>query len=199
SVGFAKNCQSIVLSIGESRARALLPGDMQFADPGIRAIEDSVQQLRRDIAADAPYAFVKLPHHSSDNGTSVELLEAWQWPPLLGHSGGFHDGDHPNPATLDLLRSSVRQHQFSYGRTDHNGLVTVHPAAGEITPEHGRLNDFTPNEVGDEAEEAEQAESGTPVSPGEGGVTLTRPSADSFVEIIFARIPYLDGRVSIND
>jgi beta-lactamase superfamily II metal-dependent hydrolase len=199
AVGFAKNCQSIVVALGEAGARALLPGDMQFADPGIREIEDSVQQLRRDIAADAPYAFVKLPHHSSDNGTDDHLLEEWQWPPLLGHSGGYKDGDHPNPNTLNLLKSSVREHSFSYGRTDHNGIVTVHPAAGEISPERGRLNDFTPNEVGDEAEEAAQPPPATPLSSAEEAVTVARPSADSFVEIVFARIPYLDGRVSIND
>ena len=38
-IGFAKNCQSIVLAFGEADQRVLLPGDMQFAEPGITAID----------------------------------------------------------------------------------------------------------------------------------------------------------------
>jgi Metallo-beta-lactamase superfamily len=193
SIGFAKNCQSIVLAFGGAGQRVLLPGDMQFAEPGIPSIGDFVHSLRRDVAAGGPYVFVKTPHHTSHNGTNEDLLTEWGWPPLLGHSGGFNDPKHPWPETLELLKRLRRSHPFTYARTDHNGRVTVEPADETISGEKNRLNDFTPNPGGDELiEQAAEPPLVTSVQP--------PPAAgkDQFVDIVFVRIPYESGRVSVD-
>lgn len=194
-IGWAKNCQSIVMAFGEADARVLLPGDMQFAEPGIPAIEEFVRQLRSDVAADGPFVFAKTPHHTSHNGINEELLEEWGWPPLLGHSGGYNDPDHPYPDTLDLLKSLRRSHDFTYARTDHNGRVTVVPMAPSISGEKSRLNDFKPNPAKDD--QTEQVE-----TPSGGGtpelVTAGERAPDQFVDITFVRIPFGSGRVSVD-
>jgi hypothetical protein len=193
SIGFAKNCQSIVLAFGDPGERVLLPGDMQFAEPGIPSIDDFVQSLRRDVAAGGPYVFVKTPHHTSHNGINEDLLAEWGWPPLLGHSGGFNDPKHPWPETLELLKRLRRSHPFTYARTDHNGRVTVEPADETISVEKSRVNDFTPNPGGDEVTE-ERA--GPPL------VASVQPTSaagkDQFVDIVFVRIPYESGRVAVD-
>jgi beta-lactamase superfamily II metal-dependent hydrolase len=193
-IGWAKNCQSIVMAFGGPGERVLLPGDMQFAEPGIPDIATFVQQLRRDVAAGGPYVFAKTPHHTSHNGTNEELLGEWGWPPLLGHSGGYNDPDHPYPETLDLLKSLKRSHSFTYARTDHNGRVTVEPAAQTISGEKSRLNDFTPNPAKDDLIEATRTGPSVEGSP----QAAVESSPDQFVEITFVRIPYSSGRVSID-
>jgi hypothetical protein len=176
---------------------------MQFAKPEIAGIQAGVAELARAAAAQSPYAFVKMPHHSSDNGTNADLLESYGWPQLLGHSGGFNDPTHPNPDTLTLLRGLARSHTFAYGRTDRNGMLTVDPSGGAASGfdvEHGRLNDFTPNTKADEtaveplsaASEEVSSIAGNPVGQG------APASEASFVEITFVRIPYEQGRVSID-
>ena len=203
SAGAAKNCQSIVLAFGGEGERALLPGDMQFARPEISGIEGGVASLARAVAAHGPYAFVKMPHHSSDNGTNADLLASYGWPQLLGHSGGFNDPTHPNPNTLNLLKSLARTHTFAYGRTDRNGMLTVDPRGGATSGfdvEHGRLNDFTPNTRTDEtvvAQPVATVEQGAS-SVGNPIVQSAAAPAGSFVEITFVRIPYEQGRVSID-
>jgi hypothetical protein len=91
TAGAAKNCQSIVLAFGSEGERVLLPGDMQFAKPQVTGIDEEIANLARDAAAHGPYAFVKMPHHSSDNGTNADLLASYGWPQMLGHSGGYND------------------------------------------------------------------------------------------------------------
>lgn len=198
-IGWAKNCQSIVLALGAPDARILLPGDMQFAEPGIPEIADFVQKLRADVAAGGPYVFVKTPHHTSHNGIDKDVIAEWGWPPLLGHSGGYNDVDHPYPATLSLLKSLRRQHDFTYARTDHNGRVTVLPAAETITGEKSRLNDFTPNPGKDAIVETPVPQpEASPVKPAAAiGETSAARSGD-VVEVTFLRIPYGDGRVAID-
>lgn len=193
--GWAKNCQSIVLSFGDPDERILLPGDMQFAEPGIPAIENFVERLRADVAAGGPYVFVKMPHHTSHNGVNEDVLKEWGWPPLLGHSGGYNDPKHPYPETLELLKRLKRQHQFTYARTDRNGLITVEPARKDMEGEHSRLDDFTPNTSDDEAGPTTAL---TEIKP-ELRTEITAPLTSApFVDITFVRIPYLDGRVSID-
>jgi beta-lactamase superfamily II metal-dependent hydrolase len=199
AVGWAKNCQSIVLSFGQPGERALLPGDMQFAEPGIREIEDLVRQLRSDVAADAPYVFAKMPHHTSHNGINEEILGEWQWPPLLGHSGGYNDPTHPDPATLGRLKGFARQHEFTYARTDHNGRLTVEPTRQEINGERGRLNDFTPNSARDElVEKPPEKPPEVTSSTAETAAGVALPSSDHYIDVTFMRIPYIDGRISID-
>jgi beta-lactamase superfamily II metal-dependent hydrolase len=194
-VGWAKNCQSIVMAFGPEGERVLLPGDMQFAEPGIPAIDNLVQELRSTVSAGGPYIFVKTPHHTSHNGTNEEILGEWGWPPLLGHSGGYNDPTHPFPKTLALLKTLLRQHEFTYARTDRNGLVTVDPVGHEISGERNRLNDFTPNVARDAAIAAQPARSEEEAS----ARTIIATAADRFVEITFVRIPYATGQVSVDN
>lgn len=189
-IGWAKNCQSIVLAFGGEGQRVLLPGDMQFAKPGISSIADFVTRLRRDVAAGGPYVFAKTAHHTSDNGVDEELLQEWGWPPLLGHSGGYNDPTHPDPDALDLLKAVKRTHPFTYARTDHNGRVTVEPARNRISGQKNRLNDFTPNPAKDEAA---VMEAGPEIV--QAGAETAR---DRFVDITFVRIPYESGRVTVD-
>jgi beta-lactamase superfamily II metal-dependent hydrolase len=203
AAGAAKNCQSIVLAFGSKGERVLLPGDMQFAKPQITAIRDEVANLARDVASHGPYAFVKMPHHSSDNGTNADILESYGWPEMLGHSGGFNDTTHPNPDTLSLLKGLARTHTFAYARTDRNGRLTIDPSGGATSGfeiETGRLNDFTPNKTADEFEAGSAVppvEASGPTGPGP-EVPPIGAGTGSFVEVMFVRIPYEDGRVSID-
>jgi hypothetical protein len=169
---------------------------MQFAEPGIPDIEDSVGQLRRSVAAGGPYVFAKTPHHTSHNGTNEAILQEWGWPPLLGHSGGYNDPDHPFPKTLDLLKGLSRQHDFTYARTDRNGVITVDPVHGEISGQRNRLNDFTPNTRPDDISAA-QVTAMQPASPP--GAMSAAIASNEYVEITFVRIPYAAGRVSVDD
>lgn len=193
-VGWAKNCQSIILTFGSEDARVLLPGDMQFAEPGIAEIEGFVHELRESVKRAGPFVFAKLPHHTSHNGISQDILTEWQWPPLLGHSGGFNDPKHPHAGTLQLLKRLARQHDFQYGRTDRNGLITVYPAQQDMEG-RGRFNDFTPNFASDEATKPAVVE---PVPPPGGMGVATTSASEQFIDITFVRIPYADGRVSID-
>ncbi|WP_197031508.1 MBL fold metallo-hydrolase [Mesorhizobium ciceri] len=192
-IGWAKNCQSIILTFGSEDTRILLPGDMQFAEPGIAEIDRFVHELRDSVKRAGPFVFAKLPHHTSHNGINQDILTEWQWPPLLGHSGGFNDPKHPDASTLDLLKRLARQHDFQYGRTDRNGLVTIYPAQNKMEGQ-GRLNDFTPNVASDEAGELAVAEQALAAGP---SVAITS-SSEQFIDITFARIPYAEGRVSID-
>ena len=192
-IGWAKNCQSIVLAFGDAGERILLPGDMQFAQPGIPKIEASVRALRQDVGARGPYVFAKTPHHTSHNGLDEDLLAELGWPPLLGHSGGFNDPTHPDPDTLDLLKGLRRTHPFDYGRTDHNGRVTVEPKSKDISVEKQRLNDFTPNPGKDDLSQGEVVM--TPLTPVQRAATATR---NQFVDVVFVRIPYESGSVSVD-
>src|SRR5262245_14432068 len=194
-VGWAKNCQSIVMAFGSEGERLLLPGGMQFSEPGIPTSENLVQQLRRSVADGGPYVFAKTPHHTSHNGTNEEILAEWGWPPLLGHSGGFNDPQHPFPQTLELLKSLRRQHDFTYARTDRNGLITVEPAQHQISAERNRLNDFTPNTLRDEEPVVQVATSAA--APAR--VVATATPSDGAVEITFVKIPYAAGRVSLDE
>src|SRR5262249_2790340 len=84
-------------------------------------------------------------------------------------SGGFNDPQHPFPQTLDLLKSLRQQHDFTYARTDRNGLITVEPAQQQISAERNRLNDFTPNTLRDEepvVQVATSAAAPTAAAPG---------------------------------
>ncbi|MDF0522488.1 hypothetical protein P0R31_35195 [Bradyrhizobium yuanmingense] len=194
-VGWAKNCQSIILTFGTEDARILLPGDMQFAEPGIAEIDGFVRELRDSVKRAGPFVFAKLPHHTSHNGINQDILSEWQWPPLLGHSGGFNDPKHPHSGTLQLLKRLARQHDFQYGRTDRNGLITIYPAQQEMEG-RGRFNDFTPNVASDEAAAPAIAERVPP--SGSAGVATTSSASEQFIDITFVRMPYADGRVSID-
>jgi beta-lactamase superfamily II metal-dependent hydrolase len=201
--GAAKNCQSIVVAFGPAENHVLLPGDMQFALPEITGFEQDLASLKQAVAEHGPYALVKLPHHSSNNGTNQDLLASYGWPELLAHSGGYNDTTHPNPDTLSLLKSLVRSHPFSYGRTDRNGALTIDPSGGAqsgFVEYTGRLNDFTPNKRADAPASPAETLAPATVSP-PGGTQARAATLEAnvpYVEVAFARIPYADGRVSID-
>lgn len=142
--GSALNNQSIVLKVEANGKKALLAGDMQLVDPQSKSLDVLMVELRKRILESGPYDFIKLTHHSSDNGLDNKLLAEWASTKLFAHSGGINDPKHPDPTVLLLLD---RHHdQLKYARTDRNGLISVglqDPI--DMVPSRGNLNDFTPN------------------------------------------------------
>jgi beta-lactamase superfamily II metal-dependent hydrolase len=143
----AINDQSVVLRFRFRNQKLLFTGDMQLSDPEVsdRFVERGiVESLRDAIHAQAPYALVKLPHHGSFNGIDEDVYEALGQPLVLGMCAGSGSRSHPNPKTLDLLRS-LRGSGVRWARTDRNGLTTFTftGAQTQIEPTRGRVNDLT--------------------------------------------------------
>ncbi len=144
--GDAMNCQSITLAFGPRNARALLAGDMQFAQPGVRGADAEVAALRTAVATAGPYKLFKTTHHTAHNGQDDDLLEELGDPPIIIHTGGSNDASHPYPTTLQMLKRRARSIVFA--RTDRNGLITVEPHRAPedaVTVSRGRINNFTDN------------------------------------------------------
>src|SRR5262249_52411754 len=112
------------------------------------------------------------------------------------------------------------QHDFTYARTDRNGLITVEPAQQQISAERNRLNDFTPNTLRDEepvVQVATSAAAPSAAAPSAAATSAAATSAaatsaavparvvataapsDGVVEITFVKIPYAAGRVSVDE
>ncbi len=138
----AKNDMSIVLKLGKPGAAALLPGDMQFADPMVPGIEQMMAALVETVHEAGPYDLVKLAHHTSDNGLNETVYAKIKGARYFAHSGGRRDAGHPDPVALHVL--AHHQGELEFGRTDRNGLLTYVPGQG-LQVAHGALNDFTPN------------------------------------------------------
>lgn len=149
--GAGMNCQSITLAFGPPGNRALLAGDMQFAQPGVTGADDEVRALRRAVAAAGPYRLFKTTHHTAENGQDDAFLTELGNPPLIVHTGGRRDGNHPNRDVLATL--TRRGANITFARTDRNGIVSVaphlFPASAAITLSGGVSNDFTTNRSGD--------------------------------------------------
>ncbi|APZ97609.1 hypothetical protein BWQ93_03245 [Sphingopyxis sp. QXT-31] len=142
--GNGMNCQSICLAFGPPGARALLAGDMQFTDPGVRQIEEEMEALRRAVVDAGPYVLFKTTHHTSHNGQDDLFLDDIGNPRFLVHSGGLHDEKHPYPGLLTRLK---RREGIVFARTDRNGHIEVRPktASNPVRVSRGALNDFSPN------------------------------------------------------
>ncbi|HKU76048.1 MAG TPA: MBL fold metallo-hydrolase [Pyrinomonadaceae bacterium] len=144
----AINLQSIVTSFQFSGQRVIFGGDMQFADPQVESqfLIDGVAQMRADISADAPYAFVKLCHHGSDNAFSEEIMQEHGDSALYGISLGNAVGHHPHPDILELLDEN--RERIDWVRSDRNGLVTITfgPHAPVISLTRGVVDDASTNE-----------------------------------------------------
>lgn len=157
--GNGMNCQSITLAFGPPEARALLAGDMQFADPGVSRADREVEQLLKAVQAAGPYKLYKTTHHTSFNGQDDHVLDALGSPPIIVHTGGLNDPNHPDPKkALPTLKHRAREIVFA--RTDRNGQITVQPDLDPkkaITVSKGGLNDFTDN-----ASDQEEAGGGPP-------------------------------------
>jgi len=144
--GSGMNCQSITLAFGPAGARVLLAGDMQFTEPGVTGVDDEIKALRRAVVAGGPYKVFKTTHHTSHNGQDDALLTELGNPPIVVHTGGLRDKDHPYPTVLAMLKA--RRGRLKFARTDRNGRITIRPhLQGEraIEISKGRLNDFTDN------------------------------------------------------
>lgn len=173
--GNAVNNQSMVLTIGHGPARALLTGDMQFANPQLSdaGVREEMQALREALAADVeqngPFGFIKLSHHGATNGQNATLLRAWGGT-LYGISTGSGSSKHPTAPTLNTLKAAADS-GAKWGRTDLNGRVTYRVKAGRrsLLKERGRWNDLTlpARRAGDAApsEPAAEAPPGTTPLP----------------------------------
>ena len=192
--GAAVNLQSIVTRFAVGQHKILLAGDMQFERPGVSnaAIKSGVTELRRAIAGEGPYSFVKLSHHGSDNAFSEAILEELGDTALYGICAGEHSEKHPHAAVLKVLNE--HRDDITWARTDRNGRVTIAFDNGTPTVEltSGRLNDPRPNTV--------DVSAPAPVmpiaAPGTAVVTTATQSRSGVVEVT-ARIPHESTRVTI--
>ena len=142
SNGAALNNQSIIVAVSNGGHSALLTGDMQFATPENPSLDKEMQALRKTVADMGPYAMVKLPDHGSYKGTDQNILRDFG-ARVLTISGGRNDPDHPDSRTLDMLAA---QNDFTWARTDRNGMITcILDRNGATLAAKGRFNDATHN------------------------------------------------------
>lgn len=193
--GAAVNLQSVITRFKVGAHKILLAGDMQFEKPQVSndAIKSSVADMRRAIADDGPYSFVKLSHHGSDNAFSEAILLELGDTALYGICAGEHSEKHPNAAVLKVLNR--HRDDISWARTDRNGRVTITFANGAPTVAltSGKLNDPRPNTV-----DVSAPASPAPVAaPGASSVVTAMPGASNVVEVS-ARIPHVSTRVTIS-
>jgi beta-lactamase superfamily II metal-dependent hydrolase len=169
------NLQSYTTTFESSGVRLLLAGDMQFTDPqsGNKRINDAVDGLRQQLAAQAPYSFVKLSHHGSDNAFNATILEEMGETSLYGICAGAHSSHHPEPSVLQLLNS--RRNDLTWVRSDRNGLTSIEFVNSDIdiTTSAGQVNDPTPNEADATV---------TPVVPEESISLESRPQVEAPLE-----------------
>lgn len=182
----AINLQSIVTSFRFGGQRVIFGGDMQFADPQVdsQLLIDGVAQMRADISADAPYTFVKLCHHGSDNAFDAEILEEHGDSALFGISLGDARGDHPHPDVLELLDEN--RERIDWVRSDRNGLVTITfgPHAPDISLTRGVIDDPTTNTDDEDFVSATVS--------GEGGAAagpVVRVQSSGSASEIYAKLP----------
>ena len=182
----AINLQSLVTRFEYDGRRVIFGGDMQFADPQVESqmLHDGVTELRQRIRDDAPYAFVKLSHHGSDNAFDERTMPDYGESALYGICcGDYRKGHHPHPEVLNLLDEN--RENLDWVRTDRNGLVTITfgPDGPHIKLSRGRVDDETPpteDPDGDASDRPADSEPAAPrvASPPEGGRT-TPPTATS--------------------
>ena len=200
--GAARNDQSIVLKLGKGAEAVLLTGDMQLADSEVPELDDHMTALLEACAEAGPYAFVKIPHHASENAFDKTVLDALAKTKAFGISTGRGDRRHPNPKVLTLLKKNKKT--INWARTDKNGIVTVTFAKdgkANFEIKQGKLDDFSPNSAVDvsrpEAETAPASQALQPLAPPPPEqVAISVGPATDCVEIV-ARIPHVTTRVTI--
>jgi hypothetical protein len=116
------NLQSIVLGLGPKGRRFLFTGDMPLADPGTSdtVIKSEITSLLQRLQK-RRFAFVKLPHHGSENGYNAAIAPDLGTPDAFGIMGGSDGKGHPSGSVLDLLKAS----EIPFVRTDRNGQSSV--------------------------------------------------------------------------
>src|SRR5262245_9687573 len=150
-LGAAKNDQSIVISLTAGGWKALLTGDMQFAKAEVTGLAGHMTALQNAVAAAGPYDLAKTAHHSSYNGLSDAVIDAFGAKTLV-HSGGWDDPGHPSAAVLKILRR--RRDELTWARTDKNGQITAERVNGKIklSVARGQLNNAAANRRDDTSE-----------------------------------------------
>lgn len=141
STGPVINLQSSILVFGDGEHRFLFTGDSQLEDPEVSSasIEASVRSILQEIAANAPYDFVKIGHHGSHNAFGETILEQVGEESLnFGICTGTESTSHPSSDTLKLLREN--RDRITWARTDRNGRCTFTFGAGSPTVEVTRRN-----------------------------------------------------------
>ena len=138
------NMQSVVMTLDSGGGRSLFTGDCQFGMPThAGAIAQEADAMFDVIRSGRPYAFVKMPHHGSENGLTKPLLNELVSTGLFGISTGWSSKDHPDPDVLNALAANHSQ----FERTDQNGQVQVVLNTGkpvERTRTLGVPNDSSP-------------------------------------------------------
>ena len=193
------NLQSFTTTFETQHHKLLLAGDMQFVDPGTGndTIENAVEELRASLQAEAPFSFVKLSHHGSDNAFNAEILQEMGETKLFGICAGAHSSHHPHRDVLDLLED--KDDELTWVRSDRNGLTSIRFGDGdpEINVANGSINDPQSNDV-------DVAVAWEP----EGGGLIHAPSREPRPEIrqstggddrveVLARIPHEQTRVRL--
>ena len=117
--------------------RILLGGDMEFGSRSLpdKRLRTRMTSLRRRVTKLAPYGFLKLAHHGSDNGIDAALLDALGPNLKVGIVTGSGSEDHPNAQVLGLL--AARRAKLHWARTDRNGRSVVDLSKSGV----GRLHD----------------------------------------------------------
>jgi beta-lactamase superfamily II metal-dependent hydrolase len=198
-LGNIVNLQSIATQFKFQGRKLLFAGDMQFAKPGVSdpKIEKGVGDLKTAIAKEAPYDFVKLSHHGSDNAFDEDLLKDLGATKRFGICAGEQSTKHPNAKVLDLLAS--HHPALQWVRTDRNRLsdVVFSKTGVRMTTEKGEVNDARPNSA-DEAPAPVPQTLLPPVAvqPRASATTEARAGA-GYVEVV-AKIPHQRTRVRIS-
>jgi beta-lactamase superfamily II metal-dependent hydrolase len=201
--GPAVNLQSLVISFKYKRHKLLFAGDMQFADPQVKGLDESVRKLREVVRKGAPYSFVKLSHHGSDNAFDEEILDELGGTSLFGICAGEKSTAHPHRSTLELL--DRRRDGLKWVRTDHNGLTSIlfkKTGNPKIIPTEGKINDAQPNDTDETAPtHAARTELAAPASHIVEGTRTPAPQESTHgpgdvVEVV-ARVPHTSTRVTI--
>ena len=195
--GAAVNLQSLITRFQVGAHKILLAGDMQFEKPGVGSdtVKAGVKDLRRAIADDGPYSFVKLSHHGSDNAFSEAILQELGDTALYGICAGEHSEKHPNAAVLKVL--DTHRDDISWARTDRNGRVTITFANGTptVTLADGTLNDPRPST-------RRRAQVPAASTPAAAPSRVPRCDADAAgdIDVVEARprIPHVSTRVTIS-
>lgn len=199
-LGEAVNLQSIVLALTLGGRRALLGGDMPFADPGLtsNALMSEMRALAAGVTERSPYAFVKATHHGSHNGLSAEIIDALGTPLVVGITTGIGSRDHPSRELLARLEQ--RKPAVHWVRTDRNGSSTLTfggNARVGVEVSRGALDDASP--AGQRLPDVAPTPTALnpPARPQPPVSVSQRPSADGAIEISLRLPAGVPQRISI--
>jgi beta-lactamase superfamily II metal-dependent hydrolase len=192
--GSGKNNQSIVFTVGRGTKKVLLGGDMQFAAPEVPGLRQSMDTLFQTVVAQGPYRVIKVTHHTAKNGLGGAELDALGGDPILIHTGGLFDEDHPSPKILEVYAQRLAPQRFA--RTDRNGIISVNLSATKpvVTLGRGTWNNFQPNPK--PARPATPARPPDEQQPGKSPKVTVERNGGDVIEVI-TRIPRQATRVTI--